>query len=157
MTGGLWRLTGQQIADAAAAASLDDDDDDPASPAGAGASPAVPSLVTLAGDAEDVRGPHASLAVRLAQRDPDRAFVLGERLNYVLLLGALRFVGAGAGELGGLRASFEGFIYLRLGMHRRGALHIDQTKPHTPSPAFPHCNRTHPQAPRSRMTQLRTP
>lgn len=38
--------------------------------------------------AAEVRGPHASLAVRLVQRDPGRAFVLGERLPYVLLAGA---------------------------------------------------------------------
>lgn len=37
---------------------------------------------------EEVRGPHASLAVRLQQRDPGRTFVLGERLQYVLLPGA---------------------------------------------------------------------
>lgn len=36
---------------------------------------------------EDVKGPHASLAVRLVQRDPGRVFVLGERLRYVLLSG----------------------------------------------------------------------
>ena len=37
---------------------------------------------------EDVKGPHAALAVRLSQRDPGRSFVLGERLQYVLLPGA---------------------------------------------------------------------
>lgn len=36
---------------------------------------------------EDVKGPHGALAVRLVQRDPGRAFVLGERLRYVLLSG----------------------------------------------------------------------
>ena len=36
---------------------------------------------------EDVKGPHAALAVRLQQRDPGRSFVLGERLQYVLLPG----------------------------------------------------------------------
>jgi len=34
-----------------------------------------------------VKGPHAALAVRLQQRDPGRSFVLGERLQYVLLPG----------------------------------------------------------------------
>lgn len=58
MTGGLWRVTGQQVAAAAD------------------------------GGDEDVRGPHATLAVKLSQRDPDRKFLLGERLPYVLLTGA---------------------------------------------------------------------
>ena len=45
-------------------------------------------LVTSAGViSEDVKGPHAALAVRLQQRDPGRNFVLGERLQYVLLPG----------------------------------------------------------------------
>ncbi|RMZ54960.1 hypothetical protein APUTEX25_000477, partial [Auxenochlorella protothecoides] len=61
MTQGLWRITGEQVSSAAAG--------DPAA-------------------AAEVRGPHASLAVRLVQRDPGRAFVLGERLPYVLLAGA---------------------------------------------------------------------
>ncbi|KAL6767178.1 hypothetical protein ACKKBG_A38930 [Auxenochlorella protothecoides x Auxenochlorella symbiontica] len=61
MTQGLWRITGEQVSGAAAG--------DPAA-------------------AAEVRGPHASLAVRLVQRDPGRAFVLGERLPYVLLAGA---------------------------------------------------------------------
>jgi hypothetical protein len=34
-----------------------------------------------------VKGPHASLAVRLSQRDPDKKWLLGERLPYVLLTG----------------------------------------------------------------------
>lgn len=34
-----------------------------------------------------MRGPHASLAVRLQKRDPGRTFLLGERLGYVLLPG----------------------------------------------------------------------
>ena len=38
-------------------------------------------------NSEDVKGPHAALAVRLQQRDPGRSFVLGERLQYVLLPG----------------------------------------------------------------------
>lgn len=37
---------------------------------------------------EEVKGPHAALAVKLAQRDPGRKFLLGERLQYVLLAGA---------------------------------------------------------------------
>jgi len=39
---------------------------------------------------EDVRGPHAALAVRLTQREPERSFSLGERVRFVLLAGALR-------------------------------------------------------------------
>jgi DNA polymerase delta subunit 1 len=34
-----------------------------------------------------VKGPHASLAVRLSQRDPGKKWLLGERLPYVLLTG----------------------------------------------------------------------
>ena len=34
-----------------------------------------------------MRGPHVALAVRLSQRDPGRSFVLGQRLQYVLLPG----------------------------------------------------------------------
>ena len=60
MSGGLWRVTGKDIAKAALAAE--------------------------AGDAE-VKGPHAALAVRLAARDPGRVRVLGERVPYVLLNG----------------------------------------------------------------------
>jgi DNA polymerase delta subunit 1 len=60
MSGGLWRVTGKDIAKAALAAE--------------------------AGDAE-VKGPHAALAVRLAARDPGRVRVLGERVPYVLLAG----------------------------------------------------------------------
>jgi DNA polymerase delta subunit 1 len=60
MSGGLWRITGKDIAKAALAAE--------------------------AGDAE-VKGPHAALAVRLAARDPGRVRVLGERVPYVLLNG----------------------------------------------------------------------
>ena len=36
---------------------------------------------------EDVRGPHASLAVRLVARDPGKQLVLGERIPYVLISG----------------------------------------------------------------------
>lgn len=61
MTGGLWRVTGQQVAEAAAGGAEEG------------------SVAAAAGaDAEEMRGPHAALAVRLAQRDPGRAFVLGE-------------------------------------------------------------------------------
>ena len=60
MSGGLWRVTGKDIAKAALAAE--------------------------AGGAE-VKGPHAALAVRLATRDPGRVRVLGERVPYVLLNG----------------------------------------------------------------------
>jgi len=59
MTGGLWRLTGQQLEKAASSAASD----------------------------PEIRGPHANLAVRLQQRDKGRSFVLGERLQYVLLPG----------------------------------------------------------------------
>ncbi|KAF5833190.1 DNA polymerase family B-domain-containing protein [Dunaliella salina] len=58
MNGGLWRVTGAQVAQEASA---------PGS--------------------EDVRGPHASLAIKLTQRDPNRPFLLGERVPYVLLSG----------------------------------------------------------------------
>ncbi|GMH36104.1 hypothetical protein BSKO_03972 [Bryopsis sp. KO-2023] len=61
MTGGLWRVTGSQIENAAALESNPTD--------------------------EEVRGPHASLAVRIQQRDPTRKFSLGERLQYVILSG----------------------------------------------------------------------
>lgn len=60
MTGGLWRVTGEQVERAAAEG------------------------YAAADPGEEVRGPHASLAVRLTQRDPGRSFVLGERLQYVL-------------------------------------------------------------------------
>ncbi|GIL43516.1 hypothetical protein Vafri_1224 [Volvox africanus] len=73
MTGGLWRITGQQVAAAAAAES------EGGASGGNGGGAAPP---------EDVRGPHAALAVRLSHRDPGRRFSLGERLSYVLLAGA---------------------------------------------------------------------
>lgn len=41
----------------------------------------------LPSGSEEVRGPHATLAVKLVQRDPGRTFVLGERIPYVLLSG----------------------------------------------------------------------
>ncbi|KAF8067421.1 POLD1 [Scenedesmus sp. PABB004] len=65
MTGGLWRVTGDQL--------------EAAAHGGAGGA---------GGGEEEVKGPHASLAVRLSQRDPRKRFVLGERLSYVLLAGA---------------------------------------------------------------------
>ncbi|KAL0056285.1 hypothetical protein WJX82_009537 [Trebouxia sp. C0006] len=75
MTGGLWRLTGQQIAGAAAEGE------------GGGASSSSKGAAGGGEGADDVRGPHASLAVKLQQRDPGRSFVLGERLQYILLPG----------------------------------------------------------------------
>lgn len=41
-----------------------------------------------AGEVAAIRGPHARLAVRLQQRDRGRDFVLGQRIQYVLLPGA---------------------------------------------------------------------
>jgi DNA polymerase delta subunit 1 len=80
MTGGLWRVTGQQLA-AAAAADADEE--------GTGSQPAAAAAsAAAAGAGDDVKGPHASLAVRLSQRDPDKKWLLGERLSYVLLTGA---------------------------------------------------------------------
>jgi hypothetical protein len=34
-----------------------------------------------------VKGPHTNLAVRLSKRDPNKKWLLGERLSYVLLTG----------------------------------------------------------------------
>lgn len=99
MTGGLWRLTGEQVASAAAGGEEGG--------GGGGGNVAGPSRggkaprggkaggSKAAGSAkaggskeeEEVRGPHAALAVRLQQRDPGRTFVLGERLPYVLTAG----------------------------------------------------------------------
>ncbi|KAL4423537.1 hypothetical protein ABPG77_006560 [Micractinium sp. CCAP 211/92] len=59
MSGGLWRVTGDQVERLAVGA----------------AGPAD----------EEVKGPHNALAVRLRQRDPGRS--IGERLQYVLLAG----------------------------------------------------------------------
>lgn len=53
LQGGLWRLTGQQIAGAAA----EGEGGGPSSKGGAGGAEG--------GGGEDVRGPHASLAVKL--------------------------------------------------------------------------------------------
>jgi hypothetical protein len=56
----------------------DDDEGGPRPPAGVGAS---------GGDGDDVKGPHTNLAVRLSKRDPNKKWLLGERLSYVLLTG----------------------------------------------------------------------
>ncbi|KAK9805765.1 hypothetical protein WJX73_007272 [Symbiochloris irregularis] len=77
MTGGLWRLTGSQVAAAAAEEA----------PAAAGAAPSAKAGAAKGKEDPEVRGPHAALAVRLQKRDPGRTFVLGERLLYVLLAG----------------------------------------------------------------------
>jgi DNA polymerase delta subunit 1 len=164
MTGGLWRVTGQQVAAAAAAiggggggrgggaaaragrAGSEDegggDEDDawelgggagagggpsPAAKRGRGwqqqqqqqgtppppsakqgggltaATPPTPAAATPGGGGEDadVRGPHNALAVRLAARDPGRAFVLGERVPFVLLQGPAAGAGGGGGSTSG--------------------------------------------------------
>ena len=76
--GGLWRLTGQQIAGAAAEVE-------------AGATPASGKGGTE-GASEDVRGPHAALAVKLQVTDPQNVLrpctcipVLCHRANGVVL------------------------------------------------------------------------
>eukprot|EP00879_Flechtneria_rotunda_P007699 GHRR01008072.1.p1 GENE.GHRR01008072.1~~GHRR01008072.1.p1 ORF type:complete len:781 (+),score=286.21 GHRR01008072.1:379-2721(+) len=79
MTGGLWRVTGQQLEKAAAAAAGDTN---------AAASGGAQAAAAAGGGDEDVKGPHASLAVRMSRRDPDKKWLLGERLSYVLLAGA---------------------------------------------------------------------
>jgi hypothetical protein len=58
-----------------------DDDDEAGGPS--------PSKAPAAagGEPEDVRGPHTNLAVRLSKRDPNKKWLLGERLSYVLLTG----------------------------------------------------------------------
>jgi DNA polymerase delta subunit 1 len=96
MTGGLWRITGDQI-DHAAAGTMDTTT---ANNGGGGGTSTrgffdlgIPTSNTTANTtsggsaAGEVRGPHANLAVRLTQRDPGRSFVLGERLQYVLTSG----------------------------------------------------------------------
>ena len=70
MTGGLWRVTGEQIESAAA---IDDRN--------------KTSKDTEGQERGEIRGPHASLAVKLSRRDPGRCFVLGERIQYVLTAG----------------------------------------------------------------------
>jgi DNA polymerase delta subunit 1 len=101
MTGGLWRVTGDQI-DQAAAGIVDTtsgassstrgffDLGIPTSGGGGGGGGGRSGGRGGGGGAaagSEVRGPHASLAVRLTQRDPGRSFVLGERLQYVLTSG----------------------------------------------------------------------
>lgn len=119
MTGGLWRVTGQQLAAAAAAGEhaktvvqlspaphapssqpppevcilttphcpADDADADDEATGSQSAAAAASAGGGGGGGADDVKGPHASLAVRLSQRDPDKKWLLGERLSYVLLTG----------------------------------------------------------------------
>ncbi len=53
-------------------------------------SPTPPSTSNAPPPTEEVKGPHGALAVRLAQRDPGRTFVLGERVPYVLLQGSVK-------------------------------------------------------------------
>jgi len=59
MTGGLWRVSGREIESAA----------------GNG------------GDASDITGPHATLAVKMQRRDRGKTFLLGERVPFILLNG----------------------------------------------------------------------
>jgi hypothetical protein len=59
-----------------------DDDDEAGAPSPAKAPAAA------GGEPEDVRGPHTNLAVRLSKRDPNKKWLLGERLSYVLLTGS---------------------------------------------------------------------
>lgn len=93
MTGGLWRVSGQQVERAAAAANAELDGEEglpsppPAASSGGRKGGGSASVGGSNVPEEEVRGPHAALAVRLRQRDPDRTFVLGERLQYVLLAG----------------------------------------------------------------------
>ncbi|KAL4859641.1 DNA polymerase delta catalytic subunit [Chlorella vulgaris] len=84
MTGGLWRVTGQQVENAAEGKP----------------------------NSEEVKGPHASLAVRLSQRDPGRTFVLGERLPYVLLAGEKLQEDAAEDPLTAAKAGREGDLGL---------------------------------------------
>lgn len=53
---------------------------------GGGPSPAK-APAAAGGEPEDVKGPHTNLAVRLSKRDPNKKWLLGERLSYVLLTG----------------------------------------------------------------------
>jgi hypothetical protein len=59
-------------------------DDEPGAPAAAAAAGG--------GEPDDVKGPHTNLAVRLSKRDPNKKWLLGERLSYVLLTGVSRGV-----------------------------------------------------------------
>ena len=75
MTGGLWRVTGEQVQERAAGNS---------GGGGTGSHQRSTTTTTAGNEPEDIRGPHVALAVRLKQRDGGRSFVLGERLPYVL-------------------------------------------------------------------------
>ncbi|GAQ79724.1 DNA polymerase catalytic subunit [Klebsormidium nitens] len=71
MTGGLWRVNDEDITRVAAGTPSK-------GPSGQREGPAT---------AEEGRGPHVSLAVRLKRRDGDRQFHIGERIPYVLVSG----------------------------------------------------------------------
>lgn len=71
-------------ASAAGSCCCSTDEDEGPKPSGGGAAAAA------GGEAEDVKGPHTNLAVRLSKRDPNKKWLLGERLSYVLLTGAYR-------------------------------------------------------------------
>ncbi|CAI5973996.1 unnamed protein product [Closterium sp. NIES-65] len=93
MTGGLWRVNDSDLsaiaeqtaaASAAAAGRASRGLDSPqrseaAAGGGAGREGAGPAT------AEEGRGPHVALAARLKARDPDRRFLIGERIPYILL------------------------------------------------------------------------
>ena len=83
-----------------------EEDDDETNGGGGGGGAAA---AAAAGGGEDVRGPHASLAVRLSGRDPGRRFLLGERLRYVLLAGARNQVGGTAVYGSVRRSALQGF------------------------------------------------
>lgn len=68
MTGGLWRISGEEV-DAAADRAVEAGED---------------------GEGQGLIGPHVSLAARQRMRDRGRRHVLGERLGYVLLAGYAR-------------------------------------------------------------------
>lgn len=44
-----------------------------------------PRKQTGASTAEEGRGPHVALSVRLKRKDPDRQFHIGERISYILM------------------------------------------------------------------------
>jgi hypothetical protein len=64
------------------------DDEDGGEPAKAAGPAAAAAAAAAAPPEEDVKGPHTNLAVRLSRRDPNKKWLLGERLSYVLLTGA---------------------------------------------------------------------
>eukprot|EP00887_Chlorella_sp_A99_P005178 scaffold1.g5178.t1 len=82
MTGGLWRVTGEQVEAAAAAEEGAEEE-----LGGGGVRRGAPAASPNKEQAEDLKGPHVVLAKRLKERDPGRLFVLGERLPYVLMAG----------------------------------------------------------------------